>query len=60
MNLQGVCRIDFIIMNNNPYVIEINTIPGLSEESIIPKQAQEAGISLTELFNNWIHTTLNK
>ena len=40
MNLKGICRIDFIIMNKTPYIIEINTIPGLSEESIIPKQAK--------------------
>ena len=60
MNLRGICRIDFIIMNDIPYIIEINTIPGLSEESIIPKQAKEAGISLLQLFNNCIANTLNK
>ena len=60
MNLRGICRIDFIIMNEIPYIIEINTIPGLSEESIIPKQAKEAGITLSELFDNCIETTLNK
>ena len=47
-------------MNETPYIIEINTIPGLSEESIIPKQAKEAGITLSELFDNCIETTLNK
>ena len=60
MNLRGICRIDFIIMNNIPYIIEINTIPGLSEESIIPKQAKEAGISLLQLFDSCIENTLNK
>jgi D-alanine-D-alanine ligase len=60
MNLRGICRIDFIVMNETPYIIEINTIPGLSEESIIPKQAKEAGITLSELFDNCIETTLNK
>ena len=60
MNLRGICRIDFIIMNDIPYIIEINTIPGLSEESIIPKQAKEAGISLVQLFDSCIENTLNK
>ena len=60
MNLRGVCRIDFIIMNDIPYIIEINTIPGLSEESIIPKQVKEAGISLLQLFDSCIQNTLNK
>ena len=60
MKLKGVCRIDFILIKDIPYIIEINTIPGLSKESIIPKQAKEAGISLCQLFNLWINTTLNK
>ena len=58
MNLKGICRIDFIIMNETPYIIEINTIPGLSEESIIPKQVKELGISLTQLFDNCIESTI--
>ncbi|MAO71206.1 MAG: D-alanine--D-alanine ligase [Flavobacteriales bacterium] len=58
MNLKGICRVDFIIMNETPYIIEINTIPGLSEESIIPKQAKELGISLTQLFDNCIESTI--
>ena len=51
MNLSGICRIDFIIEDNIPYIIEINTIPGLSKESIIPKQLEEAKISLSEIFD---------
>lgn len=51
MNLSGICRIDFIIEENIPYIIEINTIPGLSKESIIPKQLEEAKISLSEIFD---------
>ena len=45
-------------MKDLPYIIEINTIPGVSEESIIPKQAKEDGITLTQLFDNCIETTL--
>ena len=48
MKLSGICRIDFIIQNSNPYIIEINTIPGLSEESIIPKQLKAANINLSD------------
>jgi D-alanine-D-alanine ligase len=60
LNLKGIVRIDFIIIDNKPYIIEINTIPGLSEESIIPKQAIEAGYSLSELFELTIENTINK
>ena len=51
MNLSGICRIDFMIENNNIYIIEINTIPGLSEKSIIPQQIQATNIPLSEIFD---------
>ena len=49
MNLKGICRIDFILKDKTPYVIEINTIPGMSQESIIPQQIKAAGIKMTEV-----------
>ena len=51
LNCRGVVRIDFIIKGDTPYMIEINTIPGMSSHSIIPQQAAAMGMSLTELFN---------
>lgn len=54
MQLKGLSRIDFIIIGDIPYFIELNMVPGLSTESILPKQAAEAGISLKELFENTI------
>ncbi|MEE3037588.1 MAG: D-alanine--D-alanine ligase [Bacteroidota bacterium] len=51
LNLNGIARVDFIICDNLPYVIEVNTVPGLSKESIIPQQVKEAGISLKTLFS---------
>ena len=50
LSLKGLCRIDYIISNNTPYVIEINTIPGLSDKSIIPQQIKVADLSLKEVF----------
>jgi D-alanine-D-alanine ligase len=54
MRLKGLSRADFIIIGDEPYFIELNMVPGLSSESIIPKQAREAGITLTELFESCI------
>ncbi|MDC0249684.1 D-alanine--D-alanine ligase [Flavobacteriales bacterium] len=51
MELTGICRIDYIIEDDTPFVIEINTIPGLSEESIIPKQLRSANIKLSEVLD---------
>ena len=50
LELRGLCRIDYIIKENKPYIIEINTIPGLSEKSIIPQQLVKAGYNLKEVF----------
>ena len=60
LGLKGIVRIDYIIIKGKVYLIEINTIPGLSTESIIPKQAKQAGYKLSELFEITIENTLNK
>jgi D-alanine-D-alanine ligase len=60
LKLDGIARIDFIIQDGEPYIIEANTVPGLSEESIIPQQAACAGISLSELFQQAVRHALNQ
>ena len=60
LNCRSVVRIDFIVKGETPYMIEINTIPGMSSHSIIPQQAAAMGMSLTELFNLIIDETSNK
>ena len=60
LKMKGFSRSEFIIVNNEPYMLEMNTIPGLTTESILPQQAREAGISLPELFENAIELALNK
>ena len=52
MQLSGICRIDYIIMNEEPFIIEINTIPGLTEESIIPQQIISANLKLSVIFGS--------
>ncbi|MCP4884096.1 MAG: D-alanine--D-alanine ligase [Flavobacteriales bacterium] len=52
MDLKGLSRADFIFIEDEPHFIELNMVPGLSAESILPKQAKEAGISLSDLFES--------
>jgi len=59
LNMAGFSRSEYIIVNNEPHFLELNTVPGLTTASIIPQQAAEAGISLEELFHNAIETALN-
>jgi len=48
LKLKGIVRIDFIIQESQPYIIEINTIPGFSEESIVPQMLKCAKINITD------------
>ena len=59
LNMSGFSRAEYILVNNEPYFLEINTVPGLTDASLIPQQAAEAGISLEELFHNAIEMALN-
>ena len=59
LKISGFSRAEFIFVNEEPYFLEINTVPGLTEESILPQQAKAAGISLAELFENAIESALN-
>ena len=55
---RGIVRIDFIITEEGKaYIIEVNSIPGMSSGSIVPKQARTAGISLGELYDKVIEDT---
>lgn len=45
----GVSRVDFLIVDGIPYVLEINTSPGMTETSDLPAQAAAMGISYDEL-----------
>ena len=51
LGCKGIVRVDFIITGNEPWFLEINTVPGMTGESIIPKQAEAAGIKLEELYS---------
>lgn len=58
LNLKGLARIDYIIQNGEPFLIEVNTVPGLSDASIIPQQARHAGIELSDLFGQLAESAL--
>lgn len=60
LNLKGISRSDFIIQDGIPHFIEVNTTPGLSAESIVPKQVQEYGMALGEFFEGLIENALAK
>lgn len=60
LKMDGFSRSEFILVGNEPFLLEMNTVPGLTAESILPQQAKEAGISLNELFENAIELALKR
>ncbi len=59
-NCNGVIRIDFIYNDSNgePYMLEINTVPGQSEASIIPQQVKAMGLTLQDFYSSLIEECL--
>lgn len=51
LGCRGIVRVDFIVTDDGPQFLEINTIPGMTPESIIPRQAAVFGISQTDLYS---------
>lgn len=50
LNCRGIVRIDYIFSENDLYFLEVNTVPGMSENSIVPKQIREMGLSPADIY----------
>lgn len=60
LGMSGFSRTDFIIMNDVPHFIEINTNPGLSPQSIFPQQAAYLNMAMSDLLDNEISLALQR
>ncbi|MEN8765686.1 MAG: D-alanine--D-alanine ligase [Wenyingzhuangia sp.] len=58
LNMKGFSRSEFIFSGDIPYFLEMNTVPGMTMESLLPQQAKAAGIAMTELLSNAIEMAL--
>lgn len=56
----GVVRMDYILSEDGLYFLEINTIPGMTEASLVPKMVRTAGLNMTDFLNTIIENTHNK
>ena len=59
LQLCSVARIDYIVVDDKPFVIEVNTIPGFSNESIVPQMLKCAGIEVRDFWKMIIEAELN-
>jgi D-alanine-D-alanine ligase len=51
LGCKGIVRVDFIIVSGKPWFLEINTVPGMTQASLIPQQARAASIPAQELYS---------
>ena len=54
---RGLSRVDFLVHNNIPYVLEINTNPGMTDTSDLPAQANAMGIDYNQLVDIILKTS---
>lgn len=54
LGCKGMIRIDYIIKQGKLYLLEVNSIPGMTERSLLPQQAEYAGITKRDLYENAI------
>jgi D-alanine-D-alanine ligase len=62
LNCRGVVRMDFILQNKTDklYFLEVNTMPGQSEASIVPQQVRAAGITLQDFYGALVEDCLKQ
>ena len=61
LNCSGIVRIDFIYNEKDaqPYMLEVNTVPGQSQASIVPQQVLAKGLTLKEFYTSLIENVIN-
>ena len=59
LGLRGIARIDFMLVNDKPHVIEVNTTPGFSPASIVPQMLGVAAISIQDFWKEMIKVELD-
>ncbi len=60
LKMRGFSRSEFIFIGEEPYFLEMNTVPGMTEASLLPQQAKIAGISLKDLLTDTIERSLKQ
>jgi D-alanine-D-alanine ligase len=58
LGCNGIVRIDYIIKNDVPYLLEVNTTPGMTKTSFIPQQINAMGIPIGDVFTDIIEDSI--
>jgi len=60
LGCRDFARVDMIMRDGNPYLLEVNTIPGLTEKSLLPRAAQAEGTSFPALVEKIVKSALRR
>ncbi|MGE0077116.1 MAG: D-alanine--D-alanine ligase [Bacteroidales bacterium] len=60
LDCHGIVRVDYIVDNDRVYFLEINTVPGMSEASIIPQQVKAMGGNMRDMFTLVIEDAIKR
>lgn len=60
LGCSGVVRVDYILADDGLYFLEVNTIPGMTAASLVPKMVKTAGIDMTDFLSTIIDTTCRR
>lgn len=60
LQCRGMVRMDFIVREFSIYVIELNTVPGLSPTSLLPQEAENMGLSFGQMLDDVVDEALGK
>src|SRR5690606_25686945 len=52
LRFRSIARMDYMLVNNEPILIEVNTTPGFTEESIVPRMLRAQNISLKDFWSD--------
>lgn len=58
LGCNSYARIDMIVSDGVPYLLEVNTLPGMTKQSLIPKSAKVRGLEFSELLDKIIECSL--
>lgn len=58
LNCRGIVRVDFILRGNQLYFLELNSIPGMTKESIVPRQIRAMGLKVDQIIEKVIEDTM--
>lgn len=58
LGCRGFARVDLLVRDGNPYILEVNTIPGLTEVSLFPDAARAAGMTFEDLIEELLRLAL--